>query len=351
MATLPKISSIYHKHKKINQELQLLFLKRLHHFLEEGYSVLNALEFMQWDKHFAHVVEPIIDALKGGKTIDEALKTITFHSTITSYLYFIRINGDLLGTLAKCIEMFEYRMKYLKKFKQIIQYPLLLLLIFTILFIFMKQTILPTFLDLFSQSPEATTAVNVSIIGIELVSNIVFILAIGSIALLLCWFIIQRRISIEARIKIYLRIPIYRSYLRMQTTFHFATHLSAYLKTGMSMKEIVAGLSAQEKLPIIAYYAKLMLYDLENGFPLQYLLTQLKLLDQKISLIFQRNNDHRTLEKELSIYAAILIEELQRRLMKVLTLLQPIFFFILANFIILIYLSIMLPMFELIKTI
>lgn len=351
MVITEKLINLLNTRKRPRIEVQLLFLKRLERMLKEGYSITTALEFLQWDQQLCDIVESVITNLKRGKTLDDALEQLNFHESIVSYLYFIRINGDINGTLSKCIEMFEQRMHYLKRFKQITQYPLLLTFIFSFLFVFMKQTILPSFLDLFSQNQEVVKSISVSIMIINIISNLVIVFLIGLFLFIIFWLFIRKKLLIERQIKIYLAIPIYRSYLRNQTSFQFATHLSTYLHANLSMKEVLIKLSLQNKQPILAHYAKLMHVDLENGFPLQVLLSELKLIDHKIPILFQRNSDHLTLAKDLSVYATILLEELQQKIMRSLTIIQPLFFLCLAGFIIFIYISMFWPMFQLIKTI
>src|SRR5699024_1474974 len=84
---------------------QLLFLKRLNRLLDHGYSFTDALEVIKWDRQFEQVAEIIRLELTKGKYMDEAFKTAGFHATVVSYIYFVRINGDVLTSMNKCIQM------------------------------------------------------------------------------------------------------------------------------------------------------------------------------------------------------------------------------------------------------
>lgn len=123
------------------------------------------------------------------------------------------------------------------------------------------------------------------------------------------------------------------------------------LKSGMPLKEILISMSKQDKQPIISYYSTLMTNELSNGLTITHLLLELDFLDSRIASIFRKNSDIRALEKDLSVYADLLTEELQRKTVKVLTLIQPIIFIVLACFVVFIYMTLMLPMYQLIKTI
>ena len=337
--------------KGLPDEIQLRFLKRLLRLLENGYPMIAALEIIKWDKQLLRIANRIITSLKSGIPIDQAFEQAKFHHTITAYLYFVKENGDVIASVEKCIKMYADRLKYTKKFQEISRYPLILLFIFSLLLYFIKQFVLPSFTEIFQYSSEASSTINISIMIIEYLVTLVIILGILFMVCFLFWYLNKRKFSIKTQIKIYSSIPIYRRFLTLQTSFQFATHLSTLLKTGMSLKEILQSISEQKKLPIIAYYTTLMTSELSNGFHIADLLSQLNLLEAQLAAIFQKNTDQHALEKDLVIYAELLTDELHRKMLKAITLIQPIFFIIIACFVIFIYITLMWPMFQLIKTI
>src|SRR5699024_5936791 len=112
--------------RRLSADLQLRFLKRLVYLLENGYSLLEALKIIEWDKKLTSISISIAKLLKIGTPIDQALEVSKFHPDITSYLYFVRSVGDLESSIQKCVILYEQRLKFLKKFKQTIRYPLVL---------------------------------------------------------------------------------------------------------------------------------------------------------------------------------------------------------------------------------
>lgn len=339
------------RNKLLPQELQLRFLKRLVRLLENGYSLLEALEIIKWDKQLIPTALIVKNAFQDGKTIDEAFEVARFHKTIIAYLFFVRENGDLITSIKKCIAMYEHRLTYIQKFKQITRYPLILLFFFAILLYFIKQSVLPSFESLFHVNNDASAIVHLLLLVMDYLTLLLMLLSIILLGLCIFWFFYKRKIKIENQIKIYNYIPIYRKFLRLHTSFLFATHLSSLLKTGISMKKILTMMSSQQKLPIVSYYTYLMKKEVTNGLELSPLLAQLPLFEKQLSSIFQKSNDIDALEKDLSLYADLLMEEIERKVMKVITYIQPIFFVILACFIVFIYVTLMWPMFQLIKTI
>src|SRR5699024_272860 len=343
--------TIFPKRKLLADEIQLRFLKRLSRLLENGYPLIEALEIIQWDQKLAPLSEQIINLLKSGDTIDQAFDKTKFHPDITSYLFFVRANGDLDASIQKCAVIYEQRSNYLKKFKQTMRYPLILLSIFLILLLFLRHTVLPSFIDIFQMSDESSSTILFSIYIIEWIYK----LLLSTIALLfagsMLWKFIRKQLSMEEKIKVYNLIPVYRQYLKLKTSFLFATHMITLIKTGMPIKEILTILGKQEKLPILSYYTQQMSDELSKGVYITSLLSHLTFIDSQLASIFQKNVDSDSLEKDLTIYADYITEELHRKMLKIIAMVQPIFFMILAGFIIFIYVTLMWPMFQLIRTI
>lgn len=340
----------YKSNNKFDEDAQLMFLKRLHRLIENGYPLIEALEVMKWDQNLIEKSEQLMESLKEGYLIDAAFEKAGFHPTIVAYLYFIRINGDVMVSLAKCIDMFEHRITYIKKFKNVIRYPIILFFIFIFLLIFLKRTILPSFNELF-QSAGSDSTVFYSILFLDIVSTIFFIIVIGIAVCLLFWHFYKRTMPIERQIILYEKIPIYRTFLKMQTSYYFATHFSMFLKTGMPLKDVLTHISGQEKMPILSHYANLMMMQLQNGIYIDNLLPNLFFIEPQIAVIFQKNNNTAALEKDLSMFADFLAENLERKVLRIITLIQPVFFVMLACFIIFIYFTLMWPMFQLIQTV
>ncbi|MBP1969740.1 competence protein ComGB [Virgibacillus natechei] len=337
--------------ERLSNEIQLRFLQRLSRLLSNGYPLIEALDVIKWDKQLTTSATLITNALKNGSSIDQAFDKAAFHPTITAYLYFVRANGDIQGSIDKCLDMYEQRMKYTKKFQQIIRYPLILIFIFSLLLYFIKQYVLPSFEELFQTSTESSSMIAISIVLIDLLSSTVIVLSILLIVGIVIWRFARHKLTISKQINLYRALPIYRKFLKLQTSFLFATHFSTLLKTGMSFKEILIHMSEQNKLPIIAHYSTLITEELMRGLPIIPLLSEMSFLENQLSSIFQKNADVNALEKDLNVYAEFVTEEIQRKIMKIITFIQPLFFIVLASFIIFIYVTLMWPMFQLIQSI
>lgn len=337
--------------KKIHYHRQLTFLKRLHRLLNNGYALLDALEVLAWDDQLNPIAQQLHHELINGKPLDEAFAAVHFHKLIVIYLYFVRINSDLITTIEKAIILFEQRIQAINKFHQVIRYPLLLLTVFCFLLLFIKLSVLPAYSEMFQMYTQSTNVVQMIIFVINLLTTAVVLVVALFICSVVIWNQYAKKLSVEERLRIYQKVPLWRNYITWQTSFYFATHVSILLKTGLSLKELLKFMAEQKELPIIAYYAGMMRHHLAQGYPLAELLLALPFIDAQIARLFQKNNERDFLEKDLATYADILFENIEKKMMRAITLLQPMLLTVLGTLIIFIYLSLMLPMFQLLNAV
>lgn len=331
--------------------LQLRFLEQLSYLLENGYSLLRALEILAWEKTYKTISMSIQHQLKTGKYIDEALLELHFHHSISSYLYFVRLHGDLAKHINACAKMFARKQTYEKTFKRAIRYPLFLSIFFGILFICIKQFVLPSFETMLSSQGSSSTIVQtiLKIINISFFLGGSFVLCIS--ILTFAWKWKKKTLSIHSRIQFYKRIPFFRSYVRLKTSHQLATHMATLFQSGLTMKEMLLYLQKQTKLPIISHYALHIQHQLHAGIQFSEIFSTLDFIESHLGQIFQKNKDQQTIEKDLNMYAVIVTEEMHRKSMQFITFIQPLFFGFIALFIISMYIALMWPMFQMIQTI
>ncbi len=333
----------------LKETKQLIFLKRLNKLLQEGYPLQNALQSLQWDKAMTQTVNKIIYKIKKGSHLDEAFDDAGFHEMIVSTLYFIRINGDLTGNIIQSIQIFEQHIQNKQKFIQAIRYPLILTFIFLILLYFVKTSILPTFVQFFQMNASTSHSVFtfISIINIT-INSLVLIIGFALVSFV-CYLFFRKKITIENKILLISKIPILSRFITIKTSFYFANYFSTFLKAGLSFKTILEHMNKQTKLPILSYYANHLGNHLSQGFRLADQFKQFSLIDSRMVNIFNNINNE-ILEQDLRAYANVLYDTFQQKLLRIMTLIQPIFFVVLACFIVFIYATLMWPMLEFIQS-
>lgn len=336
--------------KKLSESLQLTFLKRLYELLQNGYSLLASLEALTYEKRFVPYVELIVKELRKGLAIDEAFHRANFHQSITSYLYFVRLSGDLDENILRCIGILEQRITYKEKLMNIVRYPLFLLCIFILLLFSVKHYILPAFEQLFQSENNSYHSIQQALLLFNVIIYSIPVLFTIITVVFLLWHFLKRKLTMEQQLKLLRKIPFYHMMKKMQISYIFAMHFSMYLQAGLSFRQVLVHLETQNKLPIIAFYGELLLHQLNNGLPIGNMLKHLPFLDSQIAYAFMKENET-AISNELHGYAIFIADKLHHYVMRTLNIIQPLFFGIIAGFIVFVYMTLLYPMFEFMQNI
>lgn len=339
------------RRNKLNEIEQSYFLERLYRFLSHGYPLLESLKKMEWDPNLRKIAQEFSMSLKQGTSLENTFEELSFHPTIVTYMSFVKANNNLLETIEKCKEMYDYRIENVKKIKQTIKYPLVLFVFFFMILILIKQFVLPSFTNFFLTDSDSAKSVIYSIMIIDVVSNILIVMTIALLIAGIIFKALQKKLDVEQMLRIYQRIPLYRNLLKLQTSYYFTLQMSMFLKTGLSLKAILTHLSSQTENVIINHYAKLMIKQLENGENLSHLIVNLSYLELNIAQIFDANIDSSLLERDLSAYSEQMNEQIKLKIDTFIARIQPILFIVIALFIVFIYATLMWPMIQLMQTI
>ncbi|MFG6148535.1 competence type IV pilus assembly protein ComGB [Halobacillus sp. B23F22_1] len=346
---LSAISKIKHSLSNNSPSLplkkQITFLNRLCKLLTKGYPLLKALKMTSWDDNYKKITQDIIDELNVGNPLDEAFKKANFSKQVSSFLYFARIHKDLPSMFRQCAEILQLHHDSKKKLQEAIRYPIILLIFLTIAFTVIKQTILPSFSTLFATNtiqPWSLTILKLTDLAISSMGFIVIFV----IGLSIVFYLTNQKLTTFHRLLMYEKTPLVRSYKMFTLTFLFSTHLSSLLKAGLPLKEALQVISHQTKYLELAAYGKRIENLLQEGQTLAASVHSCTLFRPELTSIFHHTNDLETLESELQMLSELLIEQLKEKMLKIVQYIQPVFFIGVACIVVLIYASIMLPLYQ-----
>lgn len=337
------------KEKSPPLEIQAQFFKRLYQLLNNGYSLINSLQLIQLERNLTTVSLPLKSRLINGSSLGYSLQDLGFHPLMSSFLITVESTGNLKRHISTCIKIAEQQINYVEKLKRIIRYPLILSIFFIILFIIINNIVLPSFETIIPADNETSFSLY-SVINIIKIIGLIIIFLLCSIAFM--YFMrnkLNTLLSIKQKIEFLQRIPFINYLITLHTTFLFSAQLSTLLNSGMTFKNTLHHLSQQSQMPIISYYSDLLIKEFRKGGDIVDLLYKLPLIDEQLALLFQNNTNVKQLAKDLTMYEQILFDEFENSIIKSIQLIQPVFFTVLALFIVLMYISILWPMFDLIN--
>ncbi|EMI9085756.1 MULTISPECIES: competence type IV pilus assembly protein ComGB [Bacillus] len=333
---------------------QVVLLKRLGELLEKGYSLLQALEFLRFQLPLEKKVQlqRMIDGLKDGKSLHDSFHQLMFHQEMLSYLFYAEQHGDISFALQQGSALLYKKVKYRKDMMKIMQYPMFLAF-FLIIMIFVFNRILLPQVDMvyssFGSTAPLLTEQILSTIKLlpYLMFSTIFIFMIGC-SLYMFYF---RKLPHMQQVKIMLRIPLIKTFLIIKHSHYFATQLSGLLHGGLSVLEALTIMMEQKYHPFFQYEAGRIERQLIAGEPLQSIIAKSGYYEKELSYIITHGQANGNLAIELGDYSDLIMEKMEQKIKRMLVIIQPILFTCIGGIVVLMYLAMIMPMFQMMNSI
>lgn len=337
--------------KAINETLQAFFLTKLAVLVAEGFSLKESLLFLKIMLPKQTIwLNQALKELEEGQEFFQVLNRLGFSERISSQVYLAQIHGQFSQVLADSGAFLEANINRKKKLKQLLHYPMLLIIfMFGILF-GIRLLLLPHFNDLFQENGSFTSVVSGIAIGLIYYFPYLFI---G----LICSFIIVK-ISLTSYFKrqtaitnanFIVGLPFFGNLIKLYYTYYFSYEWAQLFKSGYSMLRIIEVMKSKETTKIMQEVANEMEKGMKNGIGLHVVMEQLPFLKSELGAIIFHGELTSQLASELKLYGQICQNEFAEKIEKLMGWIQPLVFILVAFFILCIYLALLLPMFTMME--
>lgn len=342
------------KKSKWNLKKQALFLQKLSDLLEEGYSLNEAISFtsLHLTRDLKADAQKCTQLLAQGNPFRVALRELGFHRQVLSFLYFAENYGDVKRALKESSRLLNLQLNHLEKAKQVLRYPLFLLTVILAILYTVEFIVAPQFKAMYQSMNVQTT-----VMMLILLSMFDFVFFTFMAMILLCliailyYYFYFRHISPKTQMRIIMRIPFIRRFLSLYNSYYFSFQLSFLLKGGLSIFESLSLFYHQPLLPIFKEEAERIIEQLTNGKRFSDIMRESLLFEQGIADVIYHGQAIGKLDRELYTYSQLLLSSLEESVLKVISYIQPIIFFIIGILVLMVYLSVMLPMYRMIESI
>ncbi|WP_369902627.1 competence type IV pilus assembly protein ComGB [Bacillus manliponensis] len=332
---------------------QALLMKRLGELLTKGYSLLHALEFLQLHLQAEKKKQlcSVIEELKKGRSLHDVFQQLTFHADLLSYLFYAEKHGDIAFALQQGSVLLQRKDKRQKDIMKVLRYPLFLSVFLLAILLVFNLVLLPQFSTLYKSLQTETSSFTDTILTcIELLPYVIggFLSLLG-IAVFIYIFYIKQMHSVK-RMDMFMRLPMINSFLRLMNSHYFATQLSALLQGGLSVLEALTLMSEQKHQPFFQYEAIYIKDLLTKGEQLDCILMNRRYYEIELSFIMTHGQANGNLAAELRDYSEMIMEKTEEKMNKTLFIIQPILFACIGLTVVLMYLAMIMPMFQMMDT-
>ncbi|WP_096201241.1 competence type IV pilus assembly protein ComGB [Bacillus sp. FJAT-45350] len=338
---------------KWKSSAKALFLKRLGVLLEQGYTITSGIELLSFQEK--KVVKEqlffILDELKEGIAVHKALETINIPKDIAAFLYFSERNSDLARGMKRAGDIYLKRETIKEKLLKLLRYPLFLLWIVIAISIVMVQYLFPHFQSLFHTVDNELPLITLFVLGfIEHIPILVIIIIVTLFVILVLYMKYFRELSPHKKMSIFLKIPVVNQFVTLFITYYFSLQLSGLLKGGMSIYDSLSVFEEQDNLLFYKNEAEEVKLLLHQGENLSDVMSKRGYYQKELALVIQHGQDKGQLDLELFHYSELLYSAIEEKLNKLLIIIQPSLFLIIGILVLSMFLSVLLPVFELINS-
>lgn len=337
---------------KISKEEILNFTKEILIMLDSGISIIKILEIQE--QQYKAPLKDILGELKkdilNGDTLGEAFKKYEeiFGSFYIGMIFLGESSGNLDKNLKKICEYLELEIRIIKKIKEVIFYPCILLTFSILILTFLMIYIFPNFIKLFEESKRELPLLTRILIGVN--NNfhmiILFFICILIIIIFFIRYIKKDRVLKEKYDGILLKVPIIKSFIIGNFVIRFSKNISIMLSSGIVIMDILKLLKNFFENIVIKRELEIIEELLFEGKQLSEGLKKNNLFPQKYIKLVIVGEKSGELSKVFEQIAKLEEERIERDIKKLLTLVEPILIIILGLILSIIIIAIYLPIFN-----
>ncbi len=326
------------------------FSRKVGELYANGYTIVEAinlvsLHYTEADKKDTY---NMMELLKEGHSFNEVLQRFHFHEDVLSLLYFSQKHGDLSNALIKSSTLLKRRRKLKQKLIDILRYPILLMLIVFIMLFFMNWVLVPQFVTLFEQMRvNQSWFIQLTLKILTAAPTFITFFFILILCLFLFFHLSWRTLPISKKIQLLLKTPFIRSYFIDYQTYFFAEQTSSLLHAGLSIKECLHVFENQQHHALLNLLAKQVKSELVAGKKFEEIVLSVPYLNNSLSTVVIHGQKNGKLPQQLLDYSESLLHVQQNKLETYLKRLQPILLMFVGLFIMFLYVSIFIPMLQL----
>ncbi|AEV95038.1 competence type IV pilus assembly protein ComGB [Pediococcus claussenii] len=336
MKLLKKYSKNLSSANRLTIQQQSFLFTTLSDLLDMGFSIKKSLEFIQiMQKQNQEIINKIIARLNKGCDFANAIRPF-ISKDVFYQVHIASKHGEVISTVRTLGSVFSERQANRKKIMTLLHYPIMLLVFLIVMLIGMKILLFP---ELNSMGQTET------VLQEKLLRAMLAVLVILICSLIILKIKKFRGKSIEYRINILCKLPIVGKIIQTYCHYYISFNLAFLVAGGLTMTKIVDYFEHFDKDSLLHQVGKNIHMALSKGGKIEDVIEKTSYLPTELNLIFNKGGTIKTISDELKTFSKIKYQNLTKQLEHLITLIQPIMFGVLGLIIVLMYLSILMPMY------
>ncbi|EIT84488.1 comG operon protein 2 [Fictibacillus macauensis ZFHKF-1] len=330
------------------------FLLKLGHLLQQGYSLPKAITVLQLhqERWMQQALERIFLHLKQGFSLHEALHEEKFSSEVLGFLQLAEKHGDLSYSIMESGKMLHKKEEMKERLLKSVRYPIFLFFVVLSVSFIMFKLLIPHFASLYTSLNIDFPAFTLGVLTLLKHAPFLFGLFIGSIIVtLIVYSFVFKRLTPFGRIAVLMRMPLIKRIVPLFLTQQFSMQLGSLLKGGLAINDALHILEHNQYMKFFRLEAERMKQELINGRKFEEIVAQRRYFAPELAMVIIHGQSYGMLGKELLSYSELLMKYVEERLAKYIVFVQPILFLCIGVVILIMFISMLLPMFKMMESI
>ncbi len=345
--------SISIKRKKATPKIDELatFLHRIGTLLSEGYTFAHCIEMLlpYHVKNYGNLQQEISSILHDGGSAARVFQQLGLDKQYLVSIELAEMTGQLQETVQIVAKQLTFEQEAKSKLVKALAYPIVLFIFLIFLFLAFRTYFLPNMSSMVSSriDSEKSTSIQWSTFFLHtpdyiIVTLILLSLATGGFVL----YVRKKRIDLQ--LKLLYKLPFIGLFWRLVLTRQFSRILGNLILAGFSLQHALEHIKNQSHQKQLAYVSNAIQGRVIIGDSLAQSVRNVGYFYPKFDHFVSHGEASGLLGRELILYCELLDERLQSTIRMLLAIIQPILFIVIAICVIAAYLSILIPMYDVI---
>ncbi|WP_157100931.1 competence type IV pilus assembly protein ComGB [Salisediminibacterium beveridgei] len=330
----------------MSKEHQAECLRQWFELLEEGY---NLQEMLMIYRQFSGEEEAawILDMEEGlneGEWISGYLENAGFQSEVISIVLFAEKYGELSEGLKRATDLLDSQIKITSEFKKVFHYPLFLSIGFIVITSVLVQGIFPRFDEFFRSM--GSELPRISTITFQFFRYLPLFIGIFIIAVITIIIILYYKVTPIRRLHILVKIPLINGYVQSYVTYQLIAKLKPLLTNGFSLKDSLNVIGSEDRIVYHQVESNRIRECLLEGSDLSDALGNSSLYLPQFVHIVKMGESKGNIAHEMDRFSRIVFRRIQKKFSGFLVWFQPVFFLLLGSLMVMLFASLLLPVFS-----
>ena len=318
------------------------FLENFYLLLRNGYSIQQVLEICYSIEPHKEIIN-IQDLLLEGYSVEDAIQKSHLPPVFKEYFHFFQKKNNLSQAIENSLNICKMQNSYVKKIQKELSYPCMLLLFLFFFSIFVVFILMPEVNNLFFSFGISLSFILKIIIYLFQIIPVLFIILIILLIILMTHLINGLRNKRFKIIESYLDSPIVNNLLKKYFSLKFSIYYNELLKEHLDTITIIDMLNKQ----LIDTDIKIILYEIQErmfkGELIEDILNDFIYFDELLLVFFRMILQHHN-QLGLQNYIDITFVQMELTIKKFMKVFTSFIYVFVALFVIVIYVSIIIPM-------